>query len=40
MVTKTEKIKTKRLSKGKRTGIRRAKQAARKEGVVYKPANQ
>jgi hypothetical protein len=37
MVTKTSKIKPKRLSKGQRTHIRRMKQAARKDGTVYRP---
>ncbi len=31
------KTKTKRLSKGKRTHVRRMKKAARDEGKVYKP---
>jgi hypothetical protein len=30
------KTKSKRLSKGQRTHIRRMKQAARKEGIIYK----
>ena len=33
---KISKTKKKRLSKGMRTHIRRMKQAARKEGVVYR----
>lgn len=37
---KPDKIKTKRLSKGQRTHVRRMKQEARKEGVVYRPGIQ
>jgi len=40
MAEKTSKLKTKRLSKGQRTHVRRLKQAAGKEGVVYKPVIQ
>ncbi|MBE0696079.1 MAG: hypothetical protein IH586_04070 [Anaerolineaceae bacterium] len=39
MAEKKSKPKTKRLSKGQRTHIRRLKQAATKEGTVYKPVN-
>ena len=35
MADKTSKIKPKRLSKGKRTHVRRLKQAARKAGTAH-----
>ena len=35
MATKTSKKKTKRLSKGQRTHVRRQKQEARKTGLVH-----
>ncbi len=37
IMTAQEKTKTKRLPKGQRAHIRRLKQEARKEGLVYKP---
>jgi hypothetical protein len=40
MAEKTSKLKTKRLSKGQRLHVRRLKQAATKEGTVYKPVIQ
>ena len=36
MADKTSKTKSKRLSKGQRTHVRRLKQAARKAGTVYR----
>jgi len=35
MITKTNKTKLKRLSKGQRTHVRRMKQAVRKDGTIY-----
>jgi hypothetical protein len=37
MIDKISKPKTKRLSKGRRTHVRRLKQDARQAGIVYKP---
>ncbi len=37
MVSKMDKTKFKRLSKGQRTHVRRLKQAAREEGTIYRP---
>ena len=40
MPKKPSKPKSKRLSKGQRIHVRRLKQAARKEGIVYKKPSQ